>query len=186
VLALRRAPRARSLSAVFDGLGGASRVKRSEWWSAAWVLLVAILQIVGGLLGVWFMRDLLPSGGAMLRATVINFVVWLGFVLLFATSTVAGILLLRRHALGRMLSCVVQGAQLPIVSIGGFSYWFIVACAARVEIRWPDAETYFVWSSGSEAGLLMRSQAQPAVLGLNALAFFVLLSLAFPRGSVSR
>jgi hypothetical protein len=117
-----------------------------------------------------------PSPGAV----VINTAVWGGFLLLFGLSTAAGVLLITRESLGRALSCIVQGLQLPIVNIGGVSYWFIVGCSARVELKWPGPETYLTWSNGSEAGIFMRAHATPAILGFNALAlaFFLLTALA--------
>ncbi|MGX5774607.1 hypothetical protein [Methylorubrum zatmanii] len=145
--------------------------------------LVALIEIQGGLVGLWaFLRDLAQTGFAV-PLTLLPGVLFIGLVL--AASVIAGVALWQDHRLGTTLSVPVQLAQ---------AIWFVSAdLTFRISASgWLLADLFL--RAPSEGGLVLGWQFDAArkssyalslapredfTLGLNLIALAILIWLGF-------
>ena len=142
--------------------------------------IVAVLQVVGGLIGFWYLGTHRPWGDSSVPSTVgARGTVWVVFLVLYVAAVVAGVLLIFRQRPGQMVSAFVQALQVPSVSVLGLTYSFVVGAGLVAELRWPGPETYLSWILGSQFALFVGGKGVASSLGVNALALLLLI-LTFP------
>jgi hypothetical protein len=142
--------------------------------------LVALLEVVGGLMGFWYLGTNAPwEAPSATRHLGARAAIWALFVLLYAATVVAGVLLLLRRPAGRVGSAIIQALQVPSLSVLGVTYTFVVGAGLLAELRWPGPDTYLSWIGGSRFALFVGGKGAPATFGVNALAL-VLLVMVIP------
>jgi hypothetical protein len=135
--------------------------------------IVLLVQIGGGLVGLGFIGRTFLTG----QLTEIAMIIHVAFVLVFSFGIVAGVFLIKRPRLGRLLSAIFQAMQIPLVVGPTVSYaLFSGACfnVYKHATGWGfnvlfGSRYYFFLNSGEPWS--------DTVVGINcvALVLFVLL-----------
>jgi len=138
-------------------------------------LTVGLLQLAGGILGVSAIAADAFADRAIDPMAIV-------FVVLYAMTILAGVALLRQHKLGKMLSILVQAAQLPRIAAAGCTYHFAAGLGAWVMVGVNGVG--FTHLLGSE--FMWSTNASEAALpfGVNiiaAVALTLLLAMPLPR-----
>lgn len=149
------------------------------YWLRLWCRIVAALQIVGGLFGIYFIAFSGEFSGSL--------IIFLFALLLFATSVWSGVLLARGSKVGLTASFVVQAFQLVQVNVPGFLYSFccglVLVSGLGGSVGNPKINFNFFY--GSRFVVLFNSalvQAPTAILtGLNLVALLCLVCLYYVR-----
>ena len=133
--------------------------------------LVALIQIVGGALGIFIIGRQLLKGDAQTITTVFH----LCFMLLFAYGIVAALALFKIERLGMMLCAIFQAIQIPIITGPKISYWMFSGASFRAykgALSWGVDFGLF-----NSSYYLYINSGEPWLFGVNILAvvLFVLL-----------
>lgn len=135
---------------------------------------VAIIQIVGGLVGIGiiglaFLTDHVPLITAVIHTT---------FMLIFTYGIVAGLVLITFERLGMILSAIFQAIQIPVIIGPTFSYCMF--SGASFKIFKHITGFGFDFGFGSYYNFYINS-GQQQLLGINilALVLFILLIRGF-------
>lgn len=133
-------------------------------------MAVALLQIVGGLVGLGIIGRAFLSGDVPLITMVIH----LGFVFIFAYGIIAGLVLIKMERLGMILSMIFQAIQIPIIMGPSLSYsMFSGACfnIYKHAMGWG-----FNFNFGSSYVFHVNS-GEPGLMGINIVAVVLLILL---------
>ena len=132
--------------------------------------IVLLVQIGGGLVGLGFIgRTFLTK-----QLTEIAMIIHVAFVLVFSFGIVAGVFLIKRPRLGRLLSAIFQAMQIPLVVGPTVSYALFSGASFNVYKHATGWGFNFLF--GSRYYFFLYS-GEPWVVGINcvALVLFVLL-----------
>ncbi len=137
---------------------------------------VGLFQVTVGLAGLPFLMqlprriaDLNWTATAVLSATLATIA-----CAVYVASIVAGILLVGRCRVGRLLSVGVQAVQVPAFSFGGAVYNLIVGGAVYLRV-WPPIAIRA--QLGSEASIWFSGQEANPMLSVNLVSLTIILIL---------
>lgn len=136
-----------------------------------WNKPIAILQILGGIVGILVSLVSL----AALKPNFLIILIFLPFVSLYLLSIVAGVLLWRRHRLGIPLSVIVQVPQIISFSINKLAYLFISGLQIAFILKSKKIAIEFML--GSKWHLNFATEDHSLTIGLNIIALFIVIYL---------
>ena len=137
------------------------------------VRIVALLQIVGGVLG------LLDAISALVAPTgIVTVAVILAGLLIFSFGIFAGVVMWVGQMRGYILSRILQLLQLPLLTSPFLSYQLGVGYFAHITYVGDDVELRYATELGTNIELLFGGSQVPFHFGINivALAAIVLLN----------
>ena len=139
-------------------------------------IVIGVMQLLGLLFGLKVLAQfpslamrIIKSDNPIVEGSSLVLLVALGAFYTF--SGIGGILLIARRPSGRLLSIVVQVAQLPTACIGGTQYLIVVGASLWLHL-WPKLDLQFL--GGNHTAIWMGGQDCQLVVGLNLIALFSL------------
>jgi hypothetical protein len=132
--------------------------------------VVAVMEILGGLVGIGIIANTLLSEQLSQSAVIVN----AGFVVVFLYGIAAGAALIKTPRLGLVLSIIYLGLQIPIIITSQLS--FDLFSGASVNILWYETGFWCNLLFGSRYYFNLNS-GEPWCFGVNilALVLFILL-----------
>jgi len=144
------------------------------------IILISICEIIGGILGILLqieavLKIINSSLTTYLKMYNLLFVIFM--LILYAMTTIAGILLCKKKQKGIILSIIVQAFQIPYISMIKISYSFIAGLQFGIAIK--------IFSTGPKIALLYHlgssylyglniGYSQYTVLGVNFIPIIVI------------
>lgn len=154
-----------------------------------WFAVIAILQVIGGGLGLLVSFQYLSDVGNIDAFVVLITMI---FIVFYLTSIFAGWLLWKEHPQGITLSMFIQLLQIPQISIPGFVYIFINPLDISLVMRsssFPVSITEFSFGPdiffGSSWSFYVGA-FEEFLVGFNVLALVLLIFLGRKRRLVSQ
>ncbi len=154
-----------------------------------WFAVIAILQIIGGGMGIWVSIQYLADDGNIDAFVLLVTSIFIAFYL---TGIYAGWLLWKEHPQGITLSMFIQLLQLPQISIPGITYLFVnsleislVIWSNSLPVSFTDIHFGPDMTFGSYWGLTLGG-FEEFFVGLNVLSLAILLYLRSKRRLVSQ
>lgn len=144
-----------------------------------WDRTLAILQMLGGTMGIIITLRMLPET----FSNLLFFVIALLFMALFGFSVIAGWLLWHETQRGVNWSTINQMLQIPQISVAGFAYYFInpVDMSLIVHSDGSDSLMNYLFNLdfdvGSQWFVSLADPTQPFFLGVNILPLLFFLYL---------
>ena len=151
------------------------------FWLRFWSRVVALLEIVGGLAGLY-----MTAFGTLIGT---NRVIFLAAFVLFVASVWGGVLLALGRRGGVAVSLVVQAVQLVQVAAGGLIYAFVSGLQLVVGLRQTDDGPDVGFNLAGPARFLVflnppgGGMTQGLFTGLNVAALLSIVCLLFLRSS---
>ena len=132
---------------------------------------IALFEMIGGVFGVVSVGRTVARAWDYFLANPVFPIVCTFFLILYVLCFVAGLLLWRKHALGIVLSRIIQALQIPQFTIAGFLYLFVAGLDFTLTVG--AARYNLGFSLGSRWYGALTPQSAPFSLGVNFVAAFI-------------
>ena len=157
----------------------------AAFWLRFFRRVIAVLQVIGGLYGLYLVVFATPLG--------VSHVVLFLAIVLFGASVWGGVLLALDKTLGVTVSLIVQALQVLQIAAPGFLYSFFcgmcLGCGPAVRPDFVGAN--FSWYLGARFNATTDppadlSQTEVTFTGINLVAVLAIICLLFVRSAHSR
>lgn len=142
------------------------------------VRFLALLLIAGGILGIGLG---LYMGYTFVQQHWVYLLLVVGFVVLFSWTTLTGLRLWRNEERGWRWAKILYAAQIPVLTVPGFSYEYYTGIA--IKLMGGQADNFLNLGLGASANLYLDTRITGLIYGVNVFAVLALVYLVMKSRS---